>query len=127
LTGWGKIDNCPSVEMAEAIAGLQSIRTILPLYAGKIHVENNCYSLVTEINGDGSSKSAVSGIARDIRNLLGTLPDYKMSKINRSRNLVAHHLSRLFRNGLSDDVLVGSAPPCVMSLIDRECNEYSVL
>jgi hypothetical protein len=23
--------------------------------------------------------------------------------------------------------LVGSAPPCVMSLIDRECNEYSVL
>ncbi|CAM0950720.1 unnamed protein product [Alopecurus aequalis] len=127
LTAWGEIDNCPNPEMAEAIGGLQSVRSILPHYAGPIHLENDCSSIITELKGDGRSKSAISGTIRDIRSLLETMQDHKVSKINRSGNTVAHKLARICRSGLGENVLVGSAPPCVVSLINRDCNEFYVI
>jgi hypothetical protein len=48
------------------------------------------------------------------------MPDYRVAKVNRSRNLVAHQLARLFRVGPMTGVLVGSAPSCVMSPVDRD-------
>jgi hypothetical protein len=124
-TAWGSIDKCPLAEMAEAMVGQQSIRAILPLYAGPIHMENDCSSLITELNGDASSKSAILGIVRDIRSLKENLPEYSLSNIRRSRNEVAHHLARLCRSTVTEGMMLGLAPPCVVSLIERECNVYS--
>jgi hypothetical protein len=113
--------------MAEAIAGFQSIRAILPVYAGPIHMENDCSSLITELLGEGSNKSAISGIVRDIRSLLENLPDYNFSKIHRSRIEVAHYLARLCHSNVTEGVMSGSAPPCVVSLIEHDCNVYSAI
>ncbi|KAK1692255.1 hypothetical protein QYE76_008952 [Lolium multiflorum] len=113
--------------MAEAIAGLHSIRTILPVYAGPIHMENDCSSLIKELLGEGSSKSAISGIVRDIRSLLENLLDYNFSRIHRSRNEVAHHLARLCHSNVTEGVMLGLAPPCVVSLIEHDCNVYSAI
>jgi hypothetical protein len=38
-------------------------------------MENDCFSLITELLGEGSSKSAILGIVRDIRSLLENLPE----------------------------------------------------
>jgi uncharacterized protein YjfI (DUF2170 family) len=38
-------------------------------------MENECSSLIPEILGEGSSKSTISGIVRDIRSLLENLPE----------------------------------------------------
>jgi hypothetical protein len=65
--------------MAEAIAGLQSIRAIMPIYAGKIYLENDCSSLITELKGAGSSKLTISSTVEDITNLLETMPDYRVA------------------------------------------------
>jgi hypothetical protein len=108
LTAWGSIDKWPSAKMAETIVGLQSIRAILPLYAGPIHMENDCSSLITELKGDGSSKSAISGIVRDIRSLMENLLEYILSKIRRSGNEVAHHLARLCRSTVTEGMMLGS-------------------
>ena len=64
-----------------------------------------------------------SRVVMDIRCLPQALQGYKVSKINRAGNVVAHHLARMFRQGVSAGVLVGSAPPCMVSMIDRDCNE----
>lgn len=126
LTAWGKVDNCNTAKMAETSACLQSVKAILPNFPGRIHLENDCFSLISELKGEGSSKSEISGTVTDIICLLNSMQEFKVSKINRSGNIVAHHLARMWRRGLDDAVLVGSAPPCVVSLIDLDCNVLNI-
>jgi hypothetical protein len=88
LTAWGSTDKCPSTEMAEAITGLHSLRTCLPYIAGPVYLENDCSTVIAELSGQVQTKSAISGIVRDIRNLMQNLPDYRTTKIIDQRMLL---------------------------------------
>lgn len=54
LWAWGCIPQCQSVE---AIVGIRSLEVVLPHHDGPVHLENDCLSLISEINGKGCSKS----------------------------------------------------------------------
>jgi hypothetical protein len=56
LTAWGSIDRCPS----EWLKPSRAYKAILLVYVGSIYMENDCSSLITELMGDGSSKSDMS-------------------------------------------------------------------
>ena len=88
-------------------------------------MENDYSSLIFKIMGSCSSKSAIYGVVKDIRNLLNTMQNYKVSKINRLRNQVAHYLAKFCRSAVRENVPPESAPPCVASLINHECNDIS--
>jgi hypothetical protein len=90
-------------------------------------MENDCSSLITELMGDGSSKSDMSWIVKDIRSLMENLREYKLSKIHRSRNEVAHHLARRCHSSVTEGVTLGSVPPYAVSLIQNDCNAYSAV
>ena len=124
---WGGIPHCSSAELAEAIAGYQSIRAILPIYARPVHVENDCASLIYQLNGTNVNKSAISGTMADIKNLLSSLPEVIVSKVNRTGNQVAHALARLGINESCEHVLIGTNPPCVEDLINAECKHSTFL
>ena len=76
---------------------------------------------LNEINGKGCSKSALAGTAKEIKELLGFLSDFKVSKVHRDGNRVAHSLARLGRSELNDQFLFGSVPPCVVDLTIDDC------
>ena len=68
-------------------------------------------------------ESAISGIAADIKTLLGSFQKVKVLKINRTGNQVAHCLASLGRSELSGGVFIGSFPPCVAGMIISDCNQ----
>ena len=75
LSAWGFIPSCPTAECAEAIAGYESVKCIIPRYAGPVHLENDCASLVSELKEEVVSKSAITGIVQDTKLALGSFPE----------------------------------------------------
>ena len=93
------------------------------MYSGQLHLENDCASVVSQIIGVGENKSAIAGIVADIRVLLESMQNLKVSKVNRTGNEAAHILARLGNSVLSGEGLIGSNPPYVDGVISRECNQ----
>jgi hypothetical protein len=56
-----------------------------------------------------------------MKELLSFTPRFEVSRVDRTNNLVAHELAKI---GRSEDerVLFESVPPCVVGLINRDCN-----
>jgi ribonuclease HI len=126
ISAWGRIPYCPNAETAEAIAGLEGIRAIIPHYAGPVHLENDCASLISELCAIGPSKSAVADIVKDMKLLIRSFPDSLISKVNRASNQVAHELARLGKVEANRHVLIGAVPPCVVELAKGECKTSDV-
>ena len=116
----------PGAECAEAIAGYESVKCIIPRY-GPVHLENDCASLVSELKEKVVSKSAISGIVQDIKLALGTLPEWTATKVNRASNRAAHELAKLGRNARNGHVSIGYVPLNVVRLTEHYCNSLSVL
>ena len=64
LSAWGNIQRCQS---AEAITGVQRLQAVLPHHFGPIYLENDCFTLISETNGKGCSKSALAGTVKEIK------------------------------------------------------------
>ena len=50
------------------------------------------------------------------------LPMVKISKINRSANVVAHLIAKYSFDNRSDGILVNDVPACVMNFVMSDCN-----
>ena len=73
MSAWGKIPLCTDAEQAEALAGLECMKAVIPIFSSQLVVESDCSSLVAHINQHGDNKSAISGIVADIKRLLLSL------------------------------------------------------
>jgi hypothetical protein len=120
LSAWGWIPYCPNAETAEAIAGLEGIKSTIPHYVGPLHLENDCASLISELCGVGPSKSAIADIVKDCKNLLLSMSESMATKVNRASNQVAHGLAKIGREE-AGRVLIGAVPPCVDELAKFDC------
>lgn len=105
---------------------MEGIRAIIPHYAGPLHLENDCASLISELCAIGPSKSAVADIVKDMKLLIRSFPDSLISKVNRASNQVAHELAKLGKVEANRYVLIGAVPPCVVELAKGECKTSDV-
>jgi ribonuclease HI len=121
LSAWGRTEHCPTAEVAEAMAGIQGVKAILPICHKPVHVENDCATVINALKSHVQDKSAISGLIREMKELLSFTPRFEVSRVDRTNNLVAHELAKI---GRSEDerVLFESVPPCVVGLINRDCN-----
>ena len=120
LSAWGRTEHCPTTEVAESIAGIQSVKAILPVCVKPVHVENDCAAVITARKSWVQEKSSISGLICEIKELLNLTPGFVISKVKRANNSVAHELAKLGRS-VSDPVLSVSAPTCVSDLIKHGC------
>jgi hypothetical protein len=121
---WGRIPYCPNA--AEAIAGLEVIKVIIPHYAGLVHLENDCASLISELCAIGPNKSSIADIVKDMKSLIRSFSDSLISKVNRASNQVAHEMARLVKVEANRHVLIGAVPPCVVEMAKCECKASDV-
>jgi hypothetical protein len=68
----------------------------------------------------GPSKSAITDIVKDSKNLLLSMSDSMATKVNRASNQVAHGLAKIGREEVGR-VLIGAVPPCVDELAKYDC------
>jgi hypothetical protein len=122
LSAWGHIPMCKNAEAAEAVASLSAIKAVIANFSGPLHIENDCATLIAEVNTAGTSKSAIASFTMEIKNLLRLFPAVVVTKIHRSCNVVAYNLAKLGRSVLSENVTLG--PSCVMESVLCDCNQY---
>jgi hypothetical protein len=125
LSAWGLIQHVATAEAAEALAGMYALQSTLPHYAGPLQIESDCASLILEMKSQNKSKSTISGIVEDIKNLSRAIPEVLFLKVNRSGNMVAHELAKLRCNVESMLLMIGQVPSCVLELTNSECNKNS--
>jgi ribonuclease HI len=123
LSAWGPLSHCVSATEAEASAMLNGLKAIIPIYFGPLQVESDSAILVNELRDAAPSRSIIAGTVRDIKNILMSMPDALVLKINRDGNKVADMLASLGCRESCECVLIGSAPSCLMELINFDCNQ----
>jgi hypothetical protein len=121
LSAWGVIPYCKSADIAEAIACLEGLKASMYYVAGPLIMECDNAMVVQELKDKRSSKSAISGIIGDIKNLMSFFIDQNVCKINRSANCVAHNLASFGRREGSKGVLKNAVPPCVAESVQVDC------
>ena len=79
-------------------------------------------AVVQELHNSVKIKSAILLIIAEIKSLLVTLPGFKVCKINRSGNIVAHKLAAFRFREWSPGVVLNLIPPCVVESVQLDCN-----
>jgi hypothetical protein len=78
LTAWGRIDHFPTAEVAEAVAGIQSIKVILPVCDRRVHIKNDCVVVIGALKVQMQDKSAISGLICEMKDLLSFFTPYQV-------------------------------------------------
>lgn len=121
-SAWGIITHCLSAEVAEGIAVLEGVKAILAIASTQVIVECDNATVIDELKMKDKSKSQLAFVISDAKEILSLLPGYKLQKVNRASNYVAHEIASFCRRVGSGGVLLNSAPPCVVKRIQIECN-----
>jgi hypothetical protein len=121
LTAYGPIYHCQNAVTAEALGMLNGIKAILPVYVGPLQIESDNAFLVKELNINTTSKCSIAGIVQDIKISSTSFQELLYSKINRLPNKAADDLAKPGHTVLSECVLLGRAPPCVVESLKRDC------
>jgi ribonuclease HI len=122
FSAWGTIAYCQSAEIAEAIAALEGTKAMLPVAARPVILESDSAVVVNELKMKDRSRSPLAFILSETRDMLLLLPDFKIQKVNRTGNSVAHDLASFGRSVWSRGVLVSEIPPCAVESAQKDCN-----
>ena len=120
-SAWGFLPHCPNVLTAEALGMLLGVREVIPVYAGPLQIESDNLMLVNELKASWRSKSQVADIVQDIGNSTQLLSEVVFRKINRTANEVANALAKLGQVGLTEGMVLGQVPPCVVDRLNHDC------
>jgi hypothetical protein len=102
---------------------LFGLRATLPIYAGPLQIESDNAFLVNEVKSTVCSKSLIAGSVGDIKHISASFQECLISKINRTANGVADGLAREGHNVLSECVVLGRVPPCVVETLKHDCKQ----
>jgi hypothetical protein len=81
ISAWGLIDKCLSAEIAEALACLEGVKAILPVVAKPVHLESDCAGVMLELNSKERSKSQISQIVSEVKQLLQGVPIFVSARL----------------------------------------------
>ena len=122
LSVWGCIPHCQSAEAGEAIACREGVNAILHISHNPVILECDNVAVVNELQSRQRSKSAISMIISDVKARISSLPDFKISKVNRLGNFAAHSLAGLGLREWNHGVLMNAVPECAVGTIQKDCN-----
>jgi hypothetical protein len=112
---------CQSAEEAEAITALQGIQLVAKLNCPVI-LERDCQDVVNALNKKMWGRSQASLVYAEASAAAQEISNFKVLKVPRSANAVAHSLAAYSRSVESSGVLNYSAPACVLKQIVLDCN-----
>jgi hypothetical protein len=121
-SAWGVLKNCPNALMAEGLAALNGIRNTMAFANAHTIIECDNASVINELASQDNSRSELSFIIKDAKNLLRWFPGFTVKKVHRSGNSAAHELAKYARNMNCDSTSCNSVPSCVLDIVLAECN-----
>ena len=126
FSAWRVLFRCTYAVEAEACACVEGFRLAAEWACQRpIIVESDCARVVEAMRKkkDSSSLSFIFKEALEHAQLLET---WRVEKVKRECNFVAHNLAQLARRNRHIAVWLRQAPACVLDLIKDDCNSRSV-
>ena len=121
LTAWRVIFRCQDAVEAEALACLEGLRLAAQWVQGSIILESDCAQVIQAMQ-QKEDRSALRFILEVAKDQAQVLVDWRITKVKRESNLVAHELAHFARRSMHSAVWLGRAPACVEGLIKNDCN-----
>ncbi|XBI98119.1 hypothetical protein VPH35_018379 [Triticum aestivum] len=107
VSSWDFIGSCTCVDEAEFRAALAG------LYIG-ITFQNSF------------DRSLFVDLKKEVMNVSNLIKDFKIVKIDRQANRMAHEIAKFCFDSTLDVVLCNSVPPCVASLVMNDCKNFVI-
>jgi ribonuclease HI len=119
-SAWKTLACCASAEEAEVLACLEGIRYLAAHPQQRGILETDCARVVAVLSSTDEDRSAHWSLFQEARGLMNMLLEFKVGKVARVSNRVAHELAQLGKRECG--VLHGAVPPCVLGPLLRDCN-----
>jgi hypothetical protein len=71
-------------------------------------------------------RSPLVDLKKEAMSVSKLIKDFKIVKIDRQANRVAHEIAKFCFNSRSDGVLCNSVPPCVASFVMNDCKNLEL-
>ena len=121
VSSWDFIGRCKSAEEAELRACIAGLYIGITLH-NSIILETDCVLVAVSLAKDNFDRSALFDLKKEAMNISKMLNGFKISKINRSANVVGHLIAKYSLDNRSDGILVNDVPPCVVNFVTSDCN-----
>ncbi|TVU21275.1 hypothetical protein EJB05_30902, partial [Eragrostis curvula] len=120
LRAWRLLFHCRDAEEAEAAACLEGVRLSTRWPDASCVLESDCSAVVEKVNMKTPDRSIVSAIIGDIQSEMWQFRAFRVCKVRREQNKVAHELAQWAIKSSSSKVSFVNFPECVESLISEE-------
>ncbi|WVZ55445.1 hypothetical protein U9M48_006105 [Paspalum notatum var. saurae] len=104
FTSWRALFGCTGAEEAEARACIEGLRLATQWSHGPVVLESDCARMVKALRAADTDKSDICFLIAEAREFGSTLPEWRVSKVKREDNCVAHELAQLARHNTSTAV-----------------------
>ncbi|WVZ52945.1 hypothetical protein U9M48_003943, partial [Paspalum notatum var. saurae] len=121
FTAWRVLFDCASAKEAEARACLEGLRLASQWCHEPVILESDCAQMVEALRAHSEDRSDLCFLIAEARELGRSLPVWRISKVKRENNFVAHELAQLARQNTHTATWLGQAPACVRDLITTDC------
>ena len=121
VSSWDFIGRCKSAEEAKLRACIVSLYIGIMLH-NPIILETDCVFVAASLAKESFDRSALFDLKKEAMSISKMLHMVKISKINRSANVVAHLIAKYSFDNRSDGILVNDFPACVVNFVMSDCN-----
>ena len=115
------LGQCCSVNEAELRACLAGLYIGITLHQSII-LETDCAFVRSFLANENLDRSLLVDLKKEALSILTMLKNFKIAKINRQANKVAHEIAKFSFINKSDGILLNSVPPCVANFVMNDCN-----
>ena len=87
-----------------------------------IILETDCAFVRSFLANENLDRSPLVDLKKEALSILTMLKNFKIAKINRQANKVAHEIAKFSFINKSDGILLNSVPSCVVNFVMNDCN-----
>lgn len=123
LTSWRNVSHCGSAEEAEVSACQEGVHLAVEWVKQPLILETDCASLVKMMASPDFERAHLCHTLRSIKSLSAVLLGFRIQKVKRECNSVAHELAKLAMHTNHSVVWRMQAPSCLAGLQEIDCNQ----
>ena len=109
-------------EFRAALAGLYIGIT----FHSPVILETDSAAVAFSLAKDSFDRSPFVDLKKEAMSVSNLIKDFKIVKIDRQANRVAHEIAKFCFDSRSDGVLCNSVPPCVARFVMNDCKNFVI-
>ena len=114
------LPDCPKAETAEILACRKAVQLAIQRGIQKLHLETDSQGVARMIGEEGRNLSPVGQMIEEVKNMIRTREEFKLTWVRRSANGAAHILAKLGVNSRTSVFWDFDPPVCILSTVSDE-------